>query len=28
MVSSIYYPRDPTGESKKRYKQLLIMLMK
>lgn len=28
MVSAIYYPKDPTGETRKRYKNLLIMLMK
>ena len=28
MVSSMYYPKDPTGESKNRYKNLLINLMK
>lgn len=28
MVSSVYYPRDVTGEAKKKYKSLLIMLMK
>ena len=28
MVSGIYYPNDPTGDTKNRYKTLLINLMK
>ena len=28
MVSSVYYPKDPKGDAKKRYQVLLVALMK